>query len=46
MSLVREEKGIGEEEREGTLGQRQEETVKLRRVAKQDTTEFHSTWKM
>jgi hypothetical protein len=46
LPVVREEKGTGEGEAEGLLVQRQVETEKLRSVAKQDTTEFHSTWKM
>lgn len=45
LTVVREERGTGGET-EGMHGQRPEETEKLRRVAKQDTTEFHSTWKM
>lgn len=46
LTVVREEKGTGEGEAEVVLVQRQVETEKLRRVAKQDTTEFHSTWKI
>lgn len=46
LTVVREEKGTGEGEAEVVLVPRQVETEKLRRVAKQDTTEFHSTWKM